>query len=92
LPLNICAVKRLLSTYQRILSQLKEREDAASNYHDDDSTFVEAHSTSTDISARTDHISASLAATVGDATTSSATNAHRRLPQSRQPVGKRGGA
>jgi hypothetical protein len=89
LPLNVRSVERLLFAYQRILSQLKEREDAKSNHAASDATLVEAHNTSTAISA-------SLAATVGDAAASSATNAHQRLPQSRQPDGlqrrKRGGA
>jgi hypothetical protein len=92
LPLNINSVERLLSAYQRVLSQLKEREDAKSSHHADDTTLVEAHNPSTGISAGTDHFSASLAATVGDAAASSATNAHQRLPQSRRPGGKRGGA
>jgi hypothetical protein len=95
LPLNINSVKRLLSAYQRVLSQLKEREDAQSN-HRADATRVEAHNTPTAVSAGTDRTSPSLAATVGDPAASSATNAHRRLPQYRQtdskPRGRRGGA
>jgi len=96
LPLSIRSVERLLSAYQCILSQLKEREDAKSSHHADDATLVEAHNTSTDISAGTDHSSASLAATIGDAAASPATNHQQRLPKSRQPGGKqrqrRGGA
>jgi hypothetical protein len=93
LPLSIRSVERLLSAYQRILSQLKEREDAASSHYADDSTVVEAHNPSTDLSAETDYSSASLAAPVSDAAASPTTNHQQRLPKSRQPDGnQRGGA
>ena len=91
LPLNIRSVERLLSVFSRILSQLKEREDAKSSHHADDATVVQAHNPSIDISARTDHSSASLATTVHVPAASPPTSAHQRLPQSCQPGGKRRG-
>ncbi|MDQ3253709.1 MAG: hypothetical protein M3R15_07340, partial [Acidobacteriota bacterium] len=40
LPLNLSSVERLLSAYARILSQLKEREDAASNHSAGDASAI----------------------------------------------------
>jgi len=96
LPLNFRSVEQLLCAFNRILSQLKEREDAKSSHYADDATLVQAHNPATDISAGTDHSSASLAAPVSDAAASSATSAHQRLPRSYHrdvsQYRKRGGA
>jgi len=42
LPLNVRSVERLLCAFNRILSQLKEREDAKSSHYADDATLVQA--------------------------------------------------